>query len=333
MGGTTFLDTSRNGTFQALRFNGLLTSGGTTVVDASQNGTFANIAMSGNFTGTHGQNIGTTDFPILNGTFYRQSAATSGFAWSIGSTVTNVLDFRDSGSSARMTLNATGAAGFGIYLGAPTIYAQATNAVSYALKAIGYPSGTADIFIAESAGGTNYFTVGYSGNLSGTHIQNIGTGDSITVAGCTGCGSGGVTSVSGTSPVVSSGGTTPAISCSTCVTTAGGQSIAGTTTFNTGIFDHASASSPASYGFSGESTHATSGSGVVGIANGGSSTSLFLNGGNFQSTYGVGVFASGGLWAGYFSGPVNVTGALTVSSCSGCGVTSVSGTSPGVLLV
>lgn len=193
---------------------GPATMSGTTFIDTSRNGTFANIAMSGNFTGTHGQNIGTTDFPILSGTFYRQSAATSGFAWSIGSTVTNVLDFRDSGSSARMTLNATGAAGFGIYLGAPTIYAQATNAVSYALKAIGYPSGTANIFIAESAGGTNYFTVGYAGALSGAHIQNIGTGDTITVAGCIGCGSGGVTSVTASSPLASSGGTTPNLTLS-----------------------------------------------------------------------------------------------------------------------
>jgi hypothetical protein len=39
-----------------------------------------------------------------------------------------------------------------------------------------------------------------------------------------------VTSVTASGPIASSGGTTPAISCPTCVTTAGGQSIAGTTT-------------------------------------------------------------------------------------------------------
>ena len=148
---------------------GSATMGGTTFLDSSRNGTFANIAMTGNFTGTHGQNIGTTDFPILNGTFYRQTAATSGFAWSVGSTVTNVLDFKDSGSATRLTLNATGAGGFGVYVGAPSLYAQATNAASWALKAIGYPSGTADILVTESSSGVPYFQVPHTGGAGVTN--------------------------------------------------------------------------------------------------------------------------------------------------------------------
>jgi hypothetical protein len=204
---------------------GSATMGGTTFLDASRNGTFANIAMSGNFTGTHGQNLGSADQPTFAGVNIDAD-------FRLDSTVTNVLDIRDSGSSSRLSLNGSGAGGFGWYVAAPSLYAAPTNAASWALKAIGYASGTADIFVAESSGGTNYFTVSHTGNLSGSHIQNIGTGDTITVAGCTGCGSG-VTSVSGTSPIASSGGATPAISCATCVTTAGGQSIAGTTTVST----------------------------------------------------------------------------------------------------
>lgn len=67
---------------------------------------------------------------------------------------------------------------------------------------------------------------------SGTRcVQSDNNGDlSIATAAC---GGGTVTSVTGTSPISSSGGTTPAISCSTCVTTAGGQSISGTTTLST----------------------------------------------------------------------------------------------------
>lgn len=67
---------------------------------------------------------------------------------------------------------------------------------------------------------------------SGTRcVQADNNGDlSIATAAC---GGGTVTSVTGSSPISSSGGTTPAISCSTCVTTAGGQSISGTTTLST----------------------------------------------------------------------------------------------------
>lgn len=42
---------------------------------------------------------------------------------------------------------------------------------------------------------------------------------------------GGVTSVSGSFPITSTGGSTPVIACSTCFTTAGGQSVSGTSTF------------------------------------------------------------------------------------------------------
>lgn len=56
------------------------------------------------------------------------------------------------------------------------------------------------------------------------------TNDYLMVDCAIGCGGGGtVTSVTGTAPITSSGGSTPAIGCATCVTTAGGQSIAGTT--------------------------------------------------------------------------------------------------------
>ena len=70
----------------------------------------------------------------------------------------------------------------------------------------------------------------YLSSLSGSGTRCVQTDTNgllaLAAAAC-------VTSVTGTSPIVSSGGTTPAISCSTCVTTAGGQSISGTTTLST----------------------------------------------------------------------------------------------------
>ena len=118
--------------------------------------------------------------------------------------------------------------------------------------------------------GVNGATVAYfdtSGNYqpavnntytNGTSARRWSTGyfTNINISGtCTGCPSGTVTSVTGTSPISSSGGTTPAISCSTCVTTAGGQSISGTTTLST-----ASISSALTGTFSMSGTQTVSGS-------------------------------------------------------------------------
>lgn len=73
---------------------------------------------------------------------------------------------------------------------------------------------------------TNTASLGaFSKRWGAAHIKDL------TVYGtCTGCGTG-VSSVTGTSPIASSGGTTPAISCPTCVVTSGTQSIAGLKTF------------------------------------------------------------------------------------------------------
>jgi predicted DNA-binding transcriptional regulator AlpA len=71
---------------------------------------------------------------------------------------------------------------------------------------------------ALAGGGTLCLQTDNSGNIGATSAA---------------CGLGTVTSVTGTSPISSSGGATPAISCSTCVTTAGGQTISGTTTIST----------------------------------------------------------------------------------------------------
>jgi hypothetical protein len=246
------------------------------VAESSGGTNYLTVGSTGNLTGAHIQDIGTTDFPILNGTFYRQTAATSGFAWSVGSTVTNVLDFKDSGSATRLTLNATGAGGFGVYVGAPSLYAQPTNNASWALKAIGYASGTADILVAESSGGVPYFQVPHGGG-AGISLQSsaltgtgggAGVGNALLSATTSGLylsldgaapaliGSG-VSSVSGTSPIASSGGATPAISCSTCITTAGGQTIGGTTAVDT-----LTASSSMTIGTN-NGTTATTGAGFV----------------------------------------------------------------------
>ncbi len=53
----------------------------------------------------------------------------------------------------------------------------------------------------------------------GNCVQAAANGQLTTVAGACSTGSGTVTAVTGTSPIVSSGGTTPAISCTTCLTT------------------------------------------------------------------------------------------------------------------
>jgi len=76
-------------------------------------------------------------------------------------------------------------------------------------------------------GGTGTATPGI---IAGTGISVTGSWPNQTITNTGGSG-GGVTSVSGTSPIVSSGGTTPAISCATCLTTSttfSGPAVTGT---------------------------------------------------------------------------------------------------------
>lgn len=61
-------------------------------------------------------------------------------------------------------------------------------------------------------------------------LQSDGSSN-LSFSSCSGSG-GSVTSVTGTAPITSSGGTTPAIGCATCVTLAGTQTITGDKTFS-----------------------------------------------------------------------------------------------------
>jgi hypothetical protein len=75
-----------------------------------------------------------------------------------------------------------------------------------------------------------------SAGLSGVSPISIAATGAIS---CTTCSTGGVTNVTGTSPVVSSGGTTPAISCPTCLVSNGFVMKSGT---NAGDYSSASGS-------------------------------------------------------------------------------------------
>ena len=311
--GATVASISATGaaTVNNLRFDGALTSGATTVVDSSRNGTFTNLAMSGNFTGTHAQNVGTADTVTFAGVNIDAD-------FRLDSTVTNVLNIRDSGSVSRLSLNGSGAGGFGWYVGAPSLYAQATNSASWALKAIGYPTGTANIFIAESSGGTNYLTVSSAGDLSGTHIQNIGTGDNVSFNHVS------TTDTSYGVSSVSNNNTNPTI---TGANNGNGSGIRGTSTGGWGVIGDGGGLGVKGGGTATGVNGTASGVGGYGVeAVSGSGTAA--RGVSASSASGYGIYASGGLRAGYFAGAVDVTGALTVGSCTGCGVTSVTGTSP-----
>lgn len=145
-------------------------------------------------------------------------------SWSLDSSVANELFFRNSSSISRMLLKETGGAsgtGTGAQLVAPSIYTTPTAVDTPSAIITGASGQTADIFDVTNVGyATKYLWVDSSG---GTHIANC-------VAGCVS----GVTSVSGASPITSTGGATPAIDCSTCLTTAGGQGISGSDSFQSG---------------------------------------------------------------------------------------------------
>lgn len=165
---------------------GSVTMGGTTVLDTSRNGTFVNVTGTG----------------------------TAGFSGTITSTAGNV------------TSTSSGSAGFVATAGAfgsATVDLKSNSATQrWIAKSDG---GSGNFVVRDETATTDYFTI-----TKATGAVTIP--GALTVGSCTGCSSG-VTSVSGTSPIASSGGATPAISCSTCITTAGGQSIAGTTTVST----------------------------------------------------------------------------------------------------
>ena len=64
---------------------------------------------------------------------------------------------------------------------------------------------------------------------TGTALIWLNSSTALNVPPGSGGGGGGVTAVTGTSPIISSGGTTPAISCPTCLTTSAGPSFANIT--------------------------------------------------------------------------------------------------------
>jgi hypothetical protein len=100
-------------------------------------------------------------------------------------------------------------------------------------------SGSANVIAFNTGSGTFAQLTGNGFSTSGILTLSAMTGTScleeiagvVTATGST-CAGSGVTSVTGTSPISSSGGTTPAISCSTCLVTGGGQTITGSDTFS-----------------------------------------------------------------------------------------------------
>ena len=157
--------------------------------------------------------------------------------WFEKSTVTNALAWYDASSTSRMRLDASGAlgvAGTGVALYTPTVVAQSTNAASIPMYVVGYPSQSADLLQVWSAvSGTDYFHISSAGvitvsSLAGGGTQCIQVNNSGVLSGVS-CGAG---SYTGASPISITGSV---VSCPTCLTTAGGQTISASDTFSGGI--------------------------------------------------------------------------------------------------
>ena len=269
MGGTTVLDTSRNGTFVNVTgtgtagFSGTITSTAGNITSTSTgNGTF--IATGGAFgdgavrlksnSGTQEwvtKSSGTTNNYVIRddtvgADYLTITKATGAIAVPGALTATGTLTT----NSGNVTSTSSGSAGFVATAGAfgsATVDLKSNSATQrWIAKSDG---GSGNFVVRDETATTDYFTITKATGA-------VGIPGALTVGSCTGCTSG-VTSVTGTSPIASSGGATPDISCSTCITTAGGQTIAGTTTVST-----LTASSAITIGTN-NGTTATAGAGFV----------------------------------------------------------------------
>lgn len=224
--------------------NAVVVSGGASVDTATFSGTatFNGVTtLNGVLAGTHGQNVGTGDSPVFLGINYNAAAgSTRGPSWrtsGVGRWAAYVTG-AESGSNTGgdWALNRYDDAG--TFVSAAISAVRSTGVVSIPFLSVssglsgthGQNVGTGDTptFYGVTLSSTGSLFIGASssialnGTMSGTHGQNVGTGDSptfnaLTVSSCTGCGSGGVTSVTASSPLVSSGGATPNLTCSTCL--------------------------------------------------------------------------------------------------------------------
>jgi hypothetical protein len=162
--------TGDNVRFNNVRFDGSITSGTTTVVDVFRQGTFTNLGISGNFTGTHAQNVGSGDTVTFAGIHINSD-------WTIDNTTSNELFFRDSGGTARLTIDVRTA---GKNILAPTGYFFSTDTGTPSLVAGGITSQSGNVFEVRNVAASSVFGVSLSGALSGAHAQNVGTGDGPT---------------------------------------------------------------------------------------------------------------------------------------------------------
>ncbi|CAB4130985.1 hypothetical protein UFOVP130_50 [uncultured Caudovirales phage] len=183
-----------------------------------------------------------------------------------------------------------------------------------------------------------------TGNLTGLHIQNLATTDSptfnaLTVGSCSGC-IGVPLTLTGTSSsnilTVSQSGTGGGISVTAAkfaLSGIGNSSVnAAITGTNNGTEAGVRGTSSGGWGVAGDggslgvlgsgsvtgvrgTSAGTGGYGVEAVSGSGSAA----RGVSASSASGYGIYASGGLYAGYFAGNVGVTGSITVGSCSGCG--------------
>lgn len=102
----------------------------------------------------------------------------------------NILGFYDSSNFQRMSLNANQIPPYGVFLRTPSVIMQPTVGTQSSLQVLSAIGGqSAPIFeVVDSFSGSTYFGVGSTGDLTGTHGQNIGAADSPSFASVTSAG-------------------------------------------------------------------------------------------------------------------------------------------------
>lgn len=136
--------------------------------------TFGNdVSFGGNLAGTHAQNLGTGDSVSFGGLTVSSFATLNG---TLGGTHAQNLGTSDNPTFNTLTITST--MGSGSYTSTGTVTGVNFNANGGVYRS----SGTV---IVDASRNASFVGLSFSGSLSGTHGQNIGTGDSPTFSGLT----------------------------------------------------------------------------------------------------------------------------------------------------
>ncbi len=157
--GTTFVDSG-----------GYRVIGGTNyVIDTSQNASFAGLAITGSFSGTHAQNVGTGDIASFLGLSIGSSGVSTTGGMSAATLSADSGNFTVTGGGGGGNIGTNGTISSG-----GTI--TAANRITSSGGSAGYRIGGTTVIDASTNG--NFAGLAISGAFTGTHAQNVGTPDS-----------------------------------------------------------------------------------------------------------------------------------------------------------